>query len=76
MDPDRPVTASSADRSRAWRARQGARTGIIGRPRTEECGTHAAYVRHRRVGEVACDACRLAEADYQRARRIARQTGR
>ena len=31
-----------------------------------DCGTIAAYTRHRRAGEPPCDACKVAWADYQR----------
>ena len=33
------------------------------------CGTHAAYKRHLRAGEKACDACRVAARDYTRRQR-------
>jgi hypothetical protein len=32
-----------------------------------DCGTHAAYNRHRAHGETPCEACRVAERDYNRA---------
>lgn len=34
----------------------------------QPCGTHAAYLRHRRASEEACGACQRAERDYQRSR--------
>jgi len=57
---------STADYQRAWRARQGARTGKPGRPATQPCGTVAAYRRHVRAGEPPCQPCRDAEAARQR----------
>lgn len=30
----------------------------------DKCGTYAGYHRHRRYGVPACDACRVANADY------------
>ncbi len=60
-----------AQRSAAWRARNGARTGAPGRPATQPCGTHAAYARHVRKGEPIDDACRTAEREYRRAKREA-----
>lgn len=65
---------STADYQRAWRAKQGARTGHPGRPITKPCGTPAAYKRHIRNGEKPCDACRAANTEKQaelRARRKA-----
>jgi len=35
------------------------------------CGTHAAYNRHRKRGEDPCEACVVAERDYQRTRKRA-----
>jgi hypothetical protein len=35
------------------------------------CGTYGGYQRHHRLGETACLACAAANADYQRAVRIA-----
>lgn len=64
---------SSAEYQRAWRARQGARTGQPGRPATEPCGTTAAYRRHQRKGEPACPPCKAAWALAQRQRRQARK---
>ncbi len=60
---------SSAAYQREWRARHGARTGQIGRPATQPCGTEAAYRRHLRHGEAPCEACRTAHADKARTAR-------
>lgn len=30
----------------------------------DKCGTYAGYHRHRRYGVLACDPCRVANADY------------
>lgn len=57
---------TSAEYQRAYRARKGARTGQLGRPPTQPCGTVAAYRRHRRAGEEPCDLCRSAYSDRQR----------
>jgi hypothetical protein len=57
---------STADQQRVWRAKQGARTGQLGRPVTQPCGTTAAYKRHQRHGDEPCGACRVAWAEYQR----------
>ena len=51
---------------REWRAKRGARTGVVGRRPTEPCGTVAAYRRHRRAGEQPCDQCRLAWNEKQK----------
>lgn len=45
---------------------------------TGACGTYAGFQRHRRMGEPACDDCRLATRDYvrhyrQRPGKMARQ---
>jgi hypothetical protein len=48
---------SRAEYHREWRARHGARTGQIGRPVTQPCGTVAAYKRHRKNGEQPCGPC-------------------
>jgi hypothetical protein len=62
---------STADQQRRYRAARGARTGQPGRPASQPCGTRAAYRRHLRAGEVPCQPCKDANADYQRARRPA-----
>lgn len=36
----------------------------------QPCGTVAAYARHRRAGEEACEACRKARAAYTRSRYV------
>ena len=63
---------STAAYQKEWRARHGARTGILGRPRIYDCGTPAAYSRHVRNGEPIDDACRLAWNAYQAERRLVR----
>jgi RPA family protein len=64
---------STAEYQKAWRAKHGARTGVIGRPRTYEgCGSPAAYSRHIRKGEPVDDSCRDAWRTYQNDRRKAR----
>lgn len=63
---------------RAWRAKRGARTGVIGRPATAPCGTIAAYRRHRSHGMKAADidtACNEAWNAYQRGRYAATKAG-
>jgi len=40
--------------------------------RRQPCGTRAAYVRHERMGEVPCQACRDARNAYERAARKSR----
>jgi hypothetical protein len=64
---------SSADYQRQWRARHGARTGIMGPPVRRGCGTPAAYRRHLRNGEVPCAACKAAHAqrlsEYRKTKR-------
>jgi hypothetical protein len=67
------MAKSSAERSRDYRARQGAVTGRVGRPASEPCGTNAAYVRHRARGEEVCEACRKARSAYVASRRRARR---
>ncbi len=62
-----------ADRARAFRARNGARTGQHGPTPTAPCGTVAAYKRHLRHHEAPCDPCRAAWAEYQRDRYRARK---
>lgn len=57
---------STAEQQRRWRAQHGAKTGQIGRPATQPCGTVAAAKRHRRRGEPLCGPCRQALAEYQR----------
>lgn len=37
------------------------------------CGTRSAYSRHLRRGETPCQPCRDANADFSRARNLARQ---
>lgn len=64
---------STAEYQREWRARRGARTGRPGPPVVHECGTPAAYTRHKRRGEDVDEACRTAWNTYQRERRAARQ---
>lgn len=39
----------------------------VGRPITKDCGTEAAYKRHRRHGETPCDSCKAAYAAAHRA---------
>lgn len=41
-------------------------TRPVGRPVTEPCGTVAAYKRHKRHGEDACQPCKDAWAEAQR----------
>lgn len=36
------------------------------------CGTYSGYQRHRRLGELTCDACRKANREYQRQHRASR----
>ncbi len=43
---------------------------------TDEHGTHAAYVRHRRWCEPACRSCVRAETKYQRERQAVREAAR
>lgn len=38
------------------------------RAKVAACGTDAGYSRHRKNGEDACDACKKAHTDYERAR--------
>ncbi len=57
---------STAEYQRRWRASHGARTGQLGRPPTQPCGTLAAYRRHLRHGETPCAACRVANVERQR----------
>ena len=64
---------TAADRSRAYRASKGARTGQPGPPPSAPCGTVSAYKRHLRQGETPDDACRAAWAEYQRERYQARR---
>ena len=56
---------STAEQSRAWRAKNGARTGVIGRPPSQPCGTEAAFKRHKRRGETPCAACVAANRAHQ-----------
>lgn len=42
----------------------------------QPCGTHAAFVRHRKYGETPCDLCREAERTYQRERSAKRRRAR
>lgn len=67
------TAVSSAEYQRAWRARQGARTGQRGPAPTAEHGTIGAYRRHRRHGEPPCDPCREAWNADQRARYAAKK---
>lgn len=64
---------STADYQREWRARHGARTGKIGRPVTQPCGTTAAYRRHLRHNEPPCQPCKDAWAEQARDRYTRRQ---
>lgn len=57
---------STADYQRAWRARNGARTGAPGPAPSAPCGTVSAYKRHRRNGEQVDDLCRQAWNAEQR----------
>lgn len=57
---------STAEYQRRWRASRGVRTGVLGRPVTEPCGTSAAYKRHKRNGEPVDAACREAYNADQR----------
>jgi hypothetical protein len=52
---------------RRYRNAQRRANGIPQRTRPT-CGTHLAYLAHRRRNEPACPACRQAWADYQRQR--------
>jgi len=65
---------SNAARQRAYRARNGARTGEHGPKATAPCGTVSAYKRHLRHGEATCAPCAAAWATYQRERYHARTT--
>ncbi|MCW2601835.1 MAG: hypothetical protein JWM02_3664 [Frankiales bacterium] len=63
-----------AERNRLARLRQAAL--LAPKPR-KECGTHAAFNRHRNASEMPCEACVLGERIYQRDRgRRRRQTAR
>lgn len=53
----------SAERQKRYRNRLRGGPARVPKP----CGTVAAYRRHQRNGEPPCDACRKANADYQRA---------
>jgi hypothetical protein len=57
---------AKAEYQRRWRARQGARTGQLGRRPVQPCGTLAAYRRHLDKGEEPCAECRAANAEYSR----------
>ena len=58
---------ANADRQRAYRARNGARTGQPGPKPVRPCGTLAAHRRHVRHGEAPCAACRAAyNAEHRR----------
>jgi hypothetical protein len=59
-----------ADYMRAWRAKNGARTGKRGPAPSAACGTRSGYHRHYREGTPVCVACASAEADYKRALRL------
>lgn len=56
------------ERARAYRARNGARTGEHGPKPTAPCGTVSAYKRHLRHQEAPCGPCRAAWAEYHRKR--------
>jgi hypothetical protein len=56
--------ANSPEYMRAYRARNPG--GPNGRPPTEPCGTLAAYRRHLRHGEEACQPCKDANAARSR----------
>ena len=60
------MTRSNAERSRDYRARLRGGPARVPQP----CGTPAAYLRHRRRQEPACDACRAAWSTRQAARRL------
>ena len=65
MTPTNPP--EYARRYRAAKALEAGREpGKPGRPVSAPCGTQAAYKRHKRRGETACDACRTAYLEYQR----------
>lgn len=68
-----PRAVSNAARQRAYRARNGARTGEHGPKATAPCGTVSAYKRHLRHGEATCAPCAAAWATYQRERYHARK---
>lgn len=61
---------SGAEYQRRWRAekarQEGREPGKAGRPQTQPCGTVAAYKRHQRAGEPACQECLSAWAEKQR----------
>lgn len=65
----------SAAYHRAWRAKNGARTGKRGPAASASCGTRSGRNRHYREGTPVCDACRLAEQDYKRRLRSLRSNG-
>lgn len=45
---------------------------LSGMAEQNPCGTYAAYVRHRRVPETACDACKAAKQRYEQQKRATR----
>lgn len=45
------------------------------RRKVKPCGTPAGYQRHLRNGEVPCDRCKAARADYKRSLRLLKQRG-
>lgn len=61
---------ADAEYQRRWRAekarQEGREPGKPGRPQTQPCGTVAAYKRHQRAGEHACQPCRDAWSENQR----------
>lgn len=63
---------TSAERSRRYRANKGA-GNKPGRRITEPCPSPAAYKRHLRHGEPACDGCRKVYNEAARKRYAARK---
>jgi hypothetical protein len=57
---------STAEYQRQWRAKQGARTGRLGRPSTAKCGSVSGYRKHLRNKDQTCDACRQAWSSYMK----------
>jgi hypothetical protein len=58
------MAQTNAQRSRAYRARKGARERTYGPIPWQPCGTPAAFARHTRHGETPCQPC----IDAERAR--------